>query len=326
LSHIFARTCDLYTWLPAGLQLCLARSRDTVLDDCQWAQPTVLSGVPYFFDRVARVLREQGLDRQPDGLRRLLGGRIKFCGSGGAALPDHLFDLYQRFGVPILQGYGLTESSPVISVSRPDAFRRGASGQALTGVEVRIAEDGEIVTRGPHVMQGYWRDEAATADVVVDGWLHTGDLGRIDEDGFVYITGRKKELIVTAAGKNVAPVLLESLLTEDPLIDQALVVGDGRNYLAALIVPNWDAVRAELPELAAAGPAELRGSAEVVALFQRQIDQRLACVSYHEQVRKFTLLTRPFLLEQHEMTPKLSLRRPIIHEHFRAEIEGMYGK
>jgi long-chain acyl-CoA synthetase len=324
LSHIFARTCDLYTWVAMGNQLCLATSRDTVLDDCQWARPTVISGVPYFYDRVYRVACSRGLDKQPGGLRQLLGGRIRFCCSGGAALPDHIFDLYQTQGLPILQGYGLTESSPVISVSSPDAFRRGSSGRALTDVEVKIADDGEILTRGPHVMQGYWRDKQATAEILVDGWLHTGDLGRIDEDGFIYITGRKKELIVTSAGKNIAPVLLESMMTEDDLIDQAVVIGDGRNYLTALVVANWAAVRAELPQLADRSDAELREHADVHALFQRQIASRLAKVSYHEQVRRFTLLPRPFSIERHEVTPKLSLRRPIIHEHFREEIEAMY--
>jgi long-chain acyl-CoA synthetase len=327
LSHIFARTCDLYTWLATGSLLCLATTRESVIMDCQWAQPTVISGVPYFYDLVARLMNTLGSDAPPGGLRGMLGGRIHFCCSGGAALPDHLFDLYQQHGLTILQGYGLTESSPVISLSSPYAFRRGSSGRAIPDVEVAIDDDGEILTRGPHVMQGYWREEAATAEVLTDGWLRTGDLGRIDEDGFLYITGRKKELIVTAAGKNVAPVLLESLLTEDPLIEQALVIGDGRNYLSALIVPNWPAVYEALPDLETAASGEdLSQRADVLALFQRHIEARLACVSHHEQVRRFTLLDRPFSLELHELTPKLSLRRGVIHEHFRDEIERMYQK
>jgi long-chain acyl-CoA synthetase len=176
-------------------------------------------------------------------------------------------------------------------------------------------------------MQGYWQDPQATAEVLKNGWLHTGDLGHVDPDGYVWITGRKKELIVTAAGKNIAPVLLESLLTEDPLIDQAVVIGDGRNYLTALIVLNWDQVRRELPALSK--PQEHRDIRQEPALIERMrqcIDQRLSGLSHHEQVRRFHLMERPFSIEQGELTPKLSLRRGVIHEHFRGPIEAMYGK
>ena len=337
LSHIFARTCDLYTWLVTGCQLCLATSRETVVGDCQWAKPTLISGVPYFFDRLRRYLTEQRLDQQPGALRHLLGGEIKYCCSGGAALPDHVFDFYESQGVTILQGYGLTETSPVISVSSPTAYRRGTSGRPLEHVDVRIAEDGEILTRGPHIMLGYWNDDPATRRAIVDGWFHTGDLGKVDEDGYVWITGRKKELIVTAAGKNVAPVVLESLLLEDQLFDQALIIGDARSYLTALIVPNWTELQRLFPNYATnvdAKDADTRRAAcgtlaavpEVKELVQSRIDQCLSCVSYHEQVRKFTLLPDPFSIERHEMTPKLSLRRPIIQENYASLIEAMYRK
>jgi long-chain acyl-CoA synthetase len=149
LSHIFARTCDLYTWIVAGSQLDLATSRESVIDDCQWSQPTIINGVPYFYDRLQRILREQGQADRPGSLRTLLGGRIRFCCSGGAALPDHLFDFFESQQVPILQGYGLTETSPVISLSAPQAARRGSSGRAIGGIEVAITGEGEIVTRGP---------------------------------------------------------------------------------------------------------------------------------------------------------------------------------
>ncbi len=326
LSHIFARTCDLYTWIGQGYLFDLATSRDSVLDDCKWSQPTIISGVPYFYDRLHRILREHGRDEQPGTLRALLGGAIRYCCSGGAALADHTFDFFQRQNVPLLQGYGLTESSPVISMSTPTRVRRSSSGPALTGVEIAITEEGEIISRGPHIMQGYWQDPVSTAEVVRDGWLHTGDLGHIDEEGFLFITGRKKELIVTAAGKNIAPVLLEGLLTEDPLIDQALVVGDGRNYLAALIVPNQASVQKQLPDLPW-DDAEWtwRQDERVEGLFRAAIEQRLSGVSYHEQVRRFRLLDRPFSIEQAEMTAKLSLRRPVIHEHFADVIAQLYS-
>jgi long-chain acyl-CoA synthetase len=200
-------------------------------------------------------------------------------------------------------------------------------GRAIPGIEVRIADDGEILTRGPHVMPGYWKDPAATSEVIQDGWLRTGDLGRLDDEGFLYITGRKKEILVTAGGKNVAPVYLESLLCEDPLILQAMVVGDARNYLTALVVPNVELLARELAargaELTSDGDALAHGATD--SLYRERITQRLACVSHFEQVRKFTLLRRPFSIESGELTPKLSLRRREIEAHYAAEIAAMYA-
>jgi long-chain acyl-CoA synthetase len=321
LSHIFARTCDLYGWLVEGSRLAVAESRETVLADCQQVRPTCLNGVPYFYDKVYRGLCERGGQHEPGALKAELGGAITKCCAGGAALPDHLYDYYHAHGVPLLQGYGLSESSPVITISTPTYHRRGSCGRAIPGVEVRIAEDGEILTRGPHVMRGYFQNPAATAEVLHDGWLATGDLGRLDDEGFLYITGRKKEILVTSGGKNIAPVYLESLLTEDPLILQAMVLGDGRSYLTALIVPNQDAIQREL----AAPSGESLEQAEVHAVFRSRIERRLANVSPHEQVRKFVLLPRPFSIEAGELTPKLSLRRKQIAEHYAAEIEALYA-
>ena len=173
-------------------------------------------------------------------------------------------------------------------------------------------------------MRGYWRNEEATSEVIIDDWFHTGDLGKVDEDGFVWITGRKKELIVTAAGKNIAPVLLESLLTQDPLIEQALVIGDGRNYLTALIVPNVEQVTAQLSETS--NLEKLLEQPEVQTLFEKCVEERLMGVSHHEQVRRFCLIDRPFSIEAGEMTAKLSLRRPIIESNFSEQIESMYRK
>jgi long-chain acyl-CoA synthetase len=189
LSHIFARTCDLYTTIAVGSQLALAESRDTVLSDCQEIKPTIINGVPYFYQLLQRRLAAES-DDESGGLRELLGGNMRMCCSGGAALPDHLLDYFQRQNLPLLQGYGLTESSPVITLSSPRQVRRGAVGKPIPGVEVRIAADGEILTRGPHVMVGYWQRPEATAEVIRDGWLHTGDLGHLDQDGLLYFTGR----------------------------------------------------------------------------------------------------------------------------------------
>jgi long-chain acyl-CoA synthetase len=328
LSHIFARTCDLYCWIAGGTRMALAESRDTVIADCQAIAPTILNGVPHFYDRVYRGLCERGLAEFPGALRMALGGAIRVCCGGGAALPVHLFDYFHGHGVPLLQGYGLTESSPVISLSSQTAFRRGASGRPIGGVEVKIADDGEILTRGPHVMLGYYQNPQATAEVLKDGWLHTGDLGRLDEDSFLYITGRKKEILVTLGGKNIAPVYLESLLTEDPLILQALVVGDGRPCLAALIVPHAEILQVELSRrgIAFGSHQEALSHPQVHALFEERIRRQLRDVSPYEQVRQFVLLPRGFTIEEGELTAKLSLRRKVIEEHFASEIETLYRR
>jgi long-chain acyl-CoA synthetase len=327
LSHIFARTCDLYCWIAEGSRMAIAESRETVIADCQAVKPTYLNGVPYFFDRVSRGLCEKKVQDVPGALRAAFGGQIAKCCAGGAALPGHLYDYYHGQGVPLLQGYGLSESSPVITLSTVTQHRRASCGRAIPGIELAIAEDGEIITRGPHVMQGYYDNPAATAEVLKDGWLYTGDIGRLDDEGFLYITGRKKEILVTSGGKNIAPVYLESLLTQDPLILQAMVVGDGRSCLSALIVPNPDALRLEIVQrgITVTSPEKTTRHPDVVALYRERIDQQLADVAPYEQVRRFTLLTRGFSIEAGELTPKLSLRRKEIEAHFGREIEAMYS-
>ncbi len=326
LSHIFARTCDLYAWLVRGSEMALAESRETVLADCAQARPTYLNGVPYFFDKLARHLQTSGQADVPGRLLELLGGRVRICCSGGASLADSTAEFYRQRGVLLVQGYGLTESSPVISVSTPQVNRLGTVGQPLAGIAVRIAPDGEVLTRGPHVMPGYWRQPDATAAAICDGWLSTGDLGEIDADGFLKITGRKKELIVTSAGKNVAPTMIESRLSEEPLIAQAMIVGEGRSHLTALIVPNLDALRAEIiaQRISVISPADALRHPQVLALYAAHIQSRLSDLSHSEQIGRFTLLDRPFSLEQDELTPTLKLRRSVIAEHFATEIEQMY--
>jgi long-chain acyl-CoA synthetase len=316
LSHIFARTCDLYAWIATGTQLALAESRDTVLANCAEVRPTLINGVPYFFDKVRRHLVDQGTADQPGKLRQLFGGRMRFCCSGGAALPDHVATFFAERDVLLVQGYGLTECSPVMTMNTPQSNRFGTVGRAPRGIEVRIAPDGEVLTRGPHVMRGYWNKPQATAETVRDGWLYSGDLGTLDADGYLRITGRKKELIVTAGGKNIAPV----------------VIGDARNYLTALIVINPEPLAAELARL---GVAAL-GSADVINddrlrdprvhdLYRRRIDARLADVSCFEQIGRFTLLSQPFTPERDELTTTLKLRRAVIAQHYSAAIESMYA-
>ncbi len=325
LSHSFARTSDYYLWIASGGQLALAQSRETIIADCQALKPTHLNGVPYFFDKVFRYLNDHGLADKPGALVGMLGGRMKLCCGGGAALPDHVANYFNEHGIRLVQGYGLTESSPVISTGTLEEHRLGTVGKAIQGVEVKIADDGEILTRGPHVMVGYWNRPKDTAEMIQDGWLHTGDLGRL-EDGFLRITGRKKELIVTAGGKNIAPSYLEGLLTEDPLIAQAVVIGDGRNFLTALIVPDPDALKAEIirRQIPVFTPAQALASPQVYAIYEEHIKQRLADVSHAEQVQKFTLMPRGFTMETDELTPTLKVRRNVVIEHYASTIEAMY--
>lgn len=308
LSHIYARTCDLYCWIACGYQFAIARSRESALADCAALRPTGVNAVPYFYEKVLRAAQDM---HRP--LADLFGGRVRMCNSGGAALPNHLAESYFAAGIPLTQGYGLTETSPVITLCTSTKYKLGSAGRAIDDVEIRIADDGEILTRGPHVMQGYWNRPAATAEVLENGWFHTGDLGHIDDDGYLFITGRKKEIIVLASGKNIAPVQLESLLTEDPLIDQAMVIGDGRSYLVALLVPS----------AAARVPAHANGNLK--PLLAECIAHRLACVSHHEQVRRFAVLDQPFSIESGELTPTLKLRRNIIAQNHAAEIANLYA-
>jgi long-subunit acyl-CoA synthetase (AMP-forming) len=197
----------------------------------------------------------------------------------------------------------------------------------LPGTEVRIAEDGEVLARGPHIMTGYWGKSQATQEAIREGWLHTGDLGSLDDDGYLRITGRKKELIVTAGGKNIAPVYLEGLLTQDPLIHQVMVVGDRRNYLAALIVPDPDALRAEIQRrgIVVHSPEQALVCEPVREMYRQQICERLQGLSRYEQIGNFVLLGQPFTVEGGELTAKLSLRRDVVCAKYAQQIDELYA-
>lgn len=308
LSHIFARTCDLYTWLYRGSQLVMSESRDTLYRDLQLAQPQGLCAVPFLYQRAAEKVRESGNSDEAAELKTLFGGRMQRLTSGGAPLPPQVEAWYRDRGLPILAGYGLSESSPVISMSTPQAHRFGSAGRLLPGVEVRIAEDGEILNRGPNTMLGYWNDPEATEATIRNGWLHTGDLGELDADGYLFVRGRKKELLVLSTGKKVVPTRVEGLLTMSPLIDQAAVFGEGQCAIVALIVP------------AACGVQGGIGSRATRERYAAEIRRCLESAAHEEQVRYFTLLSRPFSIDRGELTPKLSLRRAAIAQSFSAEL------
>ncbi len=260
-------------------------------------------------------------------IRGLLGGRIRFLASGGARLDPAIGEFFEAAGVVIIEGYGMTESSPVVSFNRLGEYEFGTVGKPIPGVEVAIASDGEVLVRGPNVMKGYWKDPVSTARIIdPDGWLHTGDIGMMDDRGFLSITDRKKHLFVTSGGKNIAPQPIENLFLQSDLFDQFVLIGDGRMFLSALIVPNFDRIRefAQRMSLGSAKPEELVENEQIRSLFEEEIGVRQKNLANYERVRKFTLLPRPLTIENGEITPTLKVRRKIVEARFRDEIERMY--
>ena len=258
-----------------------------------------------------------------------LGGRLRFSISGGAPLAREVAEFFDIVGVPILQGYGLTESSPVIAANRVEANRLGSVGLILPGVEVRIAPDGEILCHGPNVMAGYWNQPEATAEAVdAEGWLHTGDVGYLDSEGFLFITDRKKDIIVTSGGKNVAPQPIEGRLGATPYIAQAVLIGDKYPYLTALIVPNFENLQTHLESLGVRGldHADMAARPETHALVEETVKSVNLDLAAHERIRRFTLLGREFSQEEGELTPTMKVRRRVVSERYREAIGSMYLK
>jgi long-chain acyl-CoA synthetase len=329
LSHIYARTVDHYLALVAGLTVALAGSQESLVEDLHDLQPTNLAGVPRFFEKVLAAVTTSDAEEPGRRLRKVFGPRMDWLTSGGAPLSLPVARAYQAAGLLLLQGYGLTESSPVISFNRVDAFRLESVGPPLPGVEVRIAADGEVLTRGPHVMKGYWNDPAATAEAIRDGWLHTGDLGRFD-NGFLTITGRKKELMVLSNGKKVVPTFIEGLLLAVEGIEQAVVCGEGRSYIVALLVPQWDWVRRALRRQGTPFDQEdadsLANHPTVRILLQRQIDRAVADVAPWEQLKKFAVLPAPLTVEGGDLTVSLKMRRSVVTAKYAAVIDALYAE
>jgi long-chain acyl-CoA synthetase len=327
-SHIYARTCDHYTSLASGITVCLAESQDTLVLNLAEVWPTRLTSVPRFYEKVYAAVAAADPKETARRLRAVFGPCIEQLQSGGAPLPRPVAEAYHAAGLLVLQGYGLTESSPVISFNRKTAYKLETVGQAIPGVEVRIAPDGEVLTRGPHVMKGYWNNPAATAEAIRDGWLHTGDLGALDADGFLTITGRKKELLVMSSGKKVIPSEVEGRILADPCVDQVVVYGEGRSYLTALLVPHWDQVRRALREagMAADGRDDeaLAAHPAVAALLAERIADLLRDLAPWERVKRFAVLARPFSVAADELTVSLKLRRNVIFAHHKGELESLY--
>ena len=327
LSHVYARTCDLYAGLEAGRTVALAESMERALQNCRETRPHFLSSVPRLYEKMASVARPQWGAGDRDVLSRLLGGRIRYCGCGGGALGADVARFFEEAGLPIYQGYGLTETSPTISANSPGHNKPWTAGRPVPGIEVKIAADGEILTRGPHVMRGYWANDGATAEVLdSEGWLRTGDLGKLDEDGFLEILGRKKDLIITAYGKNIAPQPIENQLCLDPLIEQAFVYGDNKPFLTALIIPAEAALQewAGLHDLAGMSHADLAALDAVHSLFRERIDRAQIDSAPYERIRRFILLPDPFTMAKEEITIIAKLRRHTICNHYKDVLEELY--
>ena len=260
-------------------------------------------------------------------LQEKVGGRLRFFVSGGAPLSKEIAEFFYKAGILILEGYGLTESSPVISVNYEEKFKFGSVGLAIPGVEIKIIDDGEILTRGPHVMKGYYKNPEATAEAIdKDNWLHTGDIGFLDEDNFLHITDRKKNIIVTSGGKNITPASIENALITSPYIDIIMVIGEKRKFLSAIIVPNFD----ELKKYAAdnninfSSNEELVSNSEIYKMVETDIIKLSSDLARFEQIKKFTMLPNEFTIEGGELTPKLSVKRKVVLQKYASFIDRMY--
>jgi long-chain acyl-CoA synthetase len=257
-----------------------------------------------------------------------LGGKVKYVVSGGAPLSAELAAFFIGAGVEILEGYGLTETSPVIAVNRPNKRRLGSVGPIIDGVEVKIAPDGEILSRGPHIMKGYWNNPEATAQAIdANGWFHTGDIGEIDSDGFLKITDRKKDIIINAYGKNIAPQPLEALLKSSPFVGTPVLIGDRRKYLSALIVPNFEKLEREAAALGISFNTrdDLVANERVKQLIQDEIDRFNTNLDRQEKIRRFALLSRDFTIEDDEITPSLKVKRKNIDKKYKSVIDSLYA-
>ena len=369
LCHIFERMAGLYAMLAAGADIAYAESIDTVAANAVEVRPTILIGVPRFYEKVhARVMENAraqpplrrrifhwGLaqcstvararfERRPapatarigariadrlvaSTIRARVGGKLRFCISGGAALPPKVMEFFFAISIPVHEGYGLTETSPVICLNPPGREKPGSVGPAIPGVEVRIGADGEILTRGPHVMQGYFKNPTATAAALSGGWFHTGDVGRLDEEGYLFITDRLKDLLVTAGGKKVAPQPIEARLKTSKWVSEAVLLGDGRPYVVCLLAPNFVNLESEARRLGwpFTRPHDLLLRPEVRALYQAEIDRVNADLARFEQIKSFAFLERELTQEGGELTPTLKVKRRVVTQKFQSAIESLYA-
>jgi long-chain acyl-CoA synthetase len=364
LSHVFERMVD-YWYFDSGIGIAYAESMDKVADNLVEVRPTVAVSVPRLFEKIyARVTAAEGVKKAIVGwarrvggaavdarmagrepgrllalqnaladrlvfskLRERTGGRLRTFISGGAPLSAEIARFFWAAGLPVLEGYGLTETSPVIAVNRPGKWRLGTVGPIVPGVEVAISEEGEILTRGPHVMKGYWKNPDATAEVIDDdGWFHTGDIGEL-EDGFLRITDRLKNLIVTAGGKNVAPQPLENLAAMSPYVAQVVMIGDRRAFPSLIVVPDYESLLpwAQAQGISTADRAALARDERVRQLMERETLGRLTGFARYEQPKKVLVIPDEFTIDNGMLTPTLKVKRRVVEKRYGDEIEALYA-
>jgi long-chain acyl-CoA synthetase len=359
LAHVLERESSFVVGMMAGTSGYLARSIEGLVDDLRDVRPTIMVSVPRVYEKMFDRVNEQvaaapALRRMlfnwavATGRRRaegrpapgyaladrlvlsrlrtaLTGGRLRFFVSGGAPLARDVEAFFWAIGVKILQGWGMTETTSGATSNTETEHRYGTVGRALPGVELRVAEDGEILVRGPGIMQGYFRNEQATAEVLdAEGWLRTGDVGELDDGGFLTLTDRKKDLIKTAGGKYVAPQPIEARLQEDPGVERALVIGDGRPYCVALMVPNWEHLRGALRLAGTAGRAELAEDPRVRDYLQARVEAVNAGLGSWESIKYFHVVPEDFSEAEGELTPTLKVKRRVVTERHAREIDELY--
>ncbi len=364
LSHIFQRMVD-YLFFHRGCTIAYPRSRDTIPEDMRREAPTVMVAVPRVYEKVYnRVMEASGLKaalvewarevgdawadetlagRRPSLVLRTLyrladalvfskirdgvGGRIRYFVSGGGPLSRDINKFFYSVGLTILEGYGLTETSPVTNVNTEEDFRIGTVGKPLPGTEVRIAEDGEILVRGPQVMKGYFRAPEATEEAITsDGWFKTGDVGEIDEDGFLTVTDRKKDLIITSGGKNIAPQPIENVLKKNRYVEQVVMVGDGRKFAAILVVPAFGNLERWAKEkgIAHEGVHDLLVRDEVLDFLESEIYGELDELARYELPKKVGLIAEEFTVEGGALTPTQKVKRRVVEDRYRELIDSFY--
>ena len=260
-------------------------------------------------------------------VKQKLGGNIQFFVSGGAPLSKEVAEFFSYLNITILEGYGLTETSPVLTSNVEDDYKFGTVGKPLFNVEIKIADDGEILAKGPNIMKGYYKNDEATKESIdSDGWLHTGDIGEFDDEGFLRITDRKKSLIVTSGGKNIAPAPIENALISSVYIEQVVAIGDKRNFISALVAPNFEALEGYLKDKGVEGlsASEMVEHDLTKALFQEEVDSRMDPFPKYEKIKKVTVIDRLFELERGEITPSLKIRRKAVTENLKDQIDAMY--
>lgn len=319
LAHMFARTVQLATLLSGATLVYWGGELSRIVDELAEIRPTHIPSVPRLFEkayaRVASMLdKEQLAEYGPSIVQGVFGGRVVEALTGGAPIAKEILEFFGHCGIPIYEAYGMTEATALISSNSPGAAKHGTVGRPLPGVEVRIADDGEVLTRGAHVFPGYHNNPAATAETIVDGWLHTGDLGELDDDGYLVITGRKKDLIITSAGKNLSPANMENDLRQCQWISQAVMYGDRRPYAVALITLDAE-------ELTRAGLSHEQGG-ELVDAFVKEVNERYAPP---ERVRRHAVLDHDFSVEAGDLTPSLKVRRKVVFERYQALFESLYS-